>query len=146
MTSEEISDATTDVDINVDETTALLAGPGKPQATLHNEADDNASSPTSSPEASDKALPKDQIFFLCLARMVEPIAFFCIFPFINKMIWDTGEVAKTDVGFYSGLIVCAQVPQMFLLSLSDSSNLGISILANSDALDDTLGLGRRPRG
>lgn len=117
MASEEISDATTEVDIEVDETTALLAGPGKPQAALHNEADNNASSPTSSPEASDNALPKDQIFFLCLARMVEPIAFFCIFPFINKMIWDTGEVAKTDVGFYSGLIVCAQVPRTHLIAV-----------------------------
>lgn len=45
-----------------------------------------------------------QIIVLCYARMVEPIAFFSIFPFVNKMIFDTG-VAEEDVGFYSGLIV-----------------------------------------
>lgn len=114
MSSEEISDATTEVDINVDETTALLAGPRKPLTSSHNEADGNASPETSSPEDDDKALPKGQIFFLCVARIVEPIAFFCIFPFINKMIWDTGEVAKTDVGFYSGLIVCGRLWQTLI--------------------------------
>lgn len=36
--------------------------------------------------------------------MIEPIAFFGIFPFINKMIEEMG-VEEADVGFYSGLIV-----------------------------------------
>lgn len=53
----------------------------------------------------DKPLPKLQIFLLCYCRVVEPIAFFSIFPFINKMIEDTGGVREEDVGFYSGLIV-----------------------------------------
>lgn len=53
----------------------------------------------------DKPLPKLQIFLLCYARMIEPIAFFGIFPFINKMIFETGT-DEEDVGFYSGLIVC----------------------------------------
>ncbi|OCK85277.1 MFS transporter [Lepidopterella palustris CBS 459.81] len=52
----------------------------------------------------DKPLPLGQIFLLCFTRLVEPISFFSIFPFINKMIWETGGVAKADVGFYSGLI------------------------------------------
>lgn len=50
-------------------------------------------------------LPKAQMFFLCLARLVEPLAYFCIFPFINQMIFEVGGIDKEDVGFYSGLIV-----------------------------------------
>jgi hypothetical protein len=53
----------------------------------------------------DKPLPIGQIFLLCYARLVEPIAFFSIFPFINKMIFETGDLEEVDVGFYSGLIV-----------------------------------------
>lgn len=58
-------------------------------------------------QAKDKAedqIPKAQILLLCFTRLFEPIAFFAIFPFVNQMIYDTGEVAETDVGFYSGLI------------------------------------------
>ncbi|KAI1613660.1 MFS transporter [Exophiala viscosa] len=84
-----------------DETTALLAAPGKP---VPGDIEDSENGTTKNDNEDDKPLPKDQIFFLCLARLIEPIAFFCIFPFINQMIWETGEVAETDVGFYSGLI------------------------------------------
>lgn len=49
-------------------------------------------------------LPKWQIFWLCFARMVEPMAFFSIFPYINQMAQRNGNLADTDVGFYSGLI------------------------------------------
>lgn len=55
-------------------------------------------------EDEDVPLPLDQIFLLCLSRLVEPIAFFSIFPYINKMIYETGGIEKSDVGFYSGLI------------------------------------------
>ena len=55
---------------------------------------------------NDKALPKTQIFFLCYARLFESIAFYLIFPFINQMIWEVGDVEEANVGFYSGLIVC----------------------------------------
>jgi len=53
----------------------------------------------------EKPLPMKQILLLCYARMIEPIAFFGIFPFVNKMIQETGNLAEADVGFYSGLIV-----------------------------------------
>jgi hypothetical protein len=56
-------------------------------------------------EDEDRPLPMAQIFFLCFARMVDPISYFCIFPFVNQMIFDTGNVKEEDVGFYSGLIV-----------------------------------------
>jgi hypothetical protein len=58
----------------------------------------------------EKPLPKLQIFFLCFARLVDPISFFCIFPFINQMIYETGNVNEEDVGFYSGLIVVTPFP------------------------------------
>ena len=53
---------------------------------------------------SDKPLPKLQIFLLCYARMMEPIAFFSIFPFIAQMVARNGHLPDSDVGFYSGLI------------------------------------------
>jgi hypothetical protein len=52
----------------------------------------------------DTPLPRLQIFLLCYCRVLEPIAFFSIFPYINAMIEKTGGVNKEDVGFYSGLI------------------------------------------
>lgn len=59
---------------------------------------------TSSTANKNKALPKMQIFLLCYARMTEPIAFFCIFPFIAAMVKRNGNLPDSDVGFYSGLI------------------------------------------
>lgn len=66
-------------------------------------------------------LPKTQIFILCYARLIEPVAFFSIFPFINKMILEVGGVDEADVGFYSGLIVRSslQVHLPIHLLLSD---------------------------
>ena len=55
-------------------------------------------------ENEDAPLPKLQIFLLCYTRVVEPIAFFSIFPYINSMIEKVGDIDKKDVGFYSGLI------------------------------------------
>lgn len=52
----------------------------------------------------DRPLPKWQIFWLCFARVVEPMAFFSIFPYINQMAQENGHLADADVGFYSGLI------------------------------------------
>jgi hypothetical protein len=52
----------------------------------------------------DTPLPRLQIFLLSYTRLVEPIAFFSIFPYINFMIEKTGGIDKKDVGFYSGLI------------------------------------------
>jgi MFS family permease len=67
------------------------------EATTINEQSNGANDP-------EKPLPMIQILLLCYARFVEPIAFFCIFPYINKMVQENGDLADTDVGFYSGLI------------------------------------------
>ncbi|KAI1407224.1 MFS general substrate transporter [Hypoxylon sp. FL1857] len=89
------------------ETTPLLAA--SPVATT---ADPNvASAVTESephhpllPKPEDKPLPKLQIFLLCYARLIEPIAFFSIFPYINQMVQENGQLEEVDVGFYGGLI------------------------------------------
>ncbi|KXX74100.1 Protein ZINC INDUCED FACILITATOR-LIKE 1 [Madurella mycetomatis] len=52
----------------------------------------------------DKPLPVWQIALLCYARWVEPVAFFSIFPYINQMAQENGNLADSDVGFSSGLI------------------------------------------
>ncbi|KAI2629309.1 MFS general substrate transporter [Hypomontagnella submonticulosa] len=89
------------------ETTPLLAS--SPVATTSDSAiasaiaEDGVSNPLiGKPE--DRPLPKAQIFFLCYARLVEPIAFFSIFPYINQMVQENGNLAEEDVGFYAGLI------------------------------------------
>ncbi|PTD09483.1 hypothetical protein FCULG_00008835 [Fusarium culmorum] len=55
-------------------------------------------------EPLSKPLPTLQILLLCYARVMEPIAFFSIFPFIAQMVQQNGNLPKSDVGFYSGLI------------------------------------------
>jgi hypothetical protein len=42
-------------------------------------------------EDDEKPLPRDQLFLLCLARLVEPVAFFSIFPFLNQMIFEVSS-------------------------------------------------------
>jgi hypothetical protein len=72
-------------------------------AILNHESHENGST---GPEGDhEKPLPKFQIFILCYARLIEPVAFFGIFPFISKMIYETGNLKKADVGFYAGFIV-----------------------------------------
>ncbi|KAH8669176.1 major facilitator superfamily domain-containing protein [Xylariales sp. PMI_506] len=52
----------------------------------------------------DEPLEKTQILVLCYARLVEPVAFFAIFPFVNKMVQENGGLTEADVGYYSGVI------------------------------------------
>lgn len=89
----------------LDEATPLLAASETGPTSQPNEESILLPATSTGPNDDDRPLPKVQIFLLCYARMVEPIAFFCIFPFINQMIWETGNVEQADVGFYSGLIV-----------------------------------------
>ncbi|KIW02673.1 uncharacterized protein PV09_06110 [Verruconis gallopava] len=51
----------------------------------------------------DKPLPMGQILVLCISRIVDPVSFFCIFPFLPKMV-EKMNVPEADVGFYTGLI------------------------------------------
>ncbi|KJX93931.1 major facilitator superfamily transporter like protein [Zymoseptoria brevis] len=45
-----------------------------------------------------------QVIALCCAAIVEPVACFCIFPFIAEMIQHTGGTSGSDVGFWAGAI------------------------------------------
>ena len=58
---------------------------------------------SSDPE-DDTPLPRLQIFLLCYCALTEPIAYFSIFPFVNQMIKETGDIAEENVGFWSGMI------------------------------------------
>lgn len=51
-------------------------------------------------------LPKAQLASLCMVRLVDPIAFTQIFPYVNEMmeyLRVTEDPSK--IGFYSGLVV-----------------------------------------
>lgn len=88
-----------------DETTPLLA-------SIENGPNAEVLDPTSQTLGTDGAhmddenapLDKIQILLLCYTRVIEPVAFFSIFPYINSMIEHVGGIKKEDVGFYSGLI------------------------------------------
>lgn len=88
-------DATKLAPAEASETTPLLAA--SPVATT---ADPNVASAVAEEGEShhplltkpeDKPLPKLQIFMLCYARLIEPIAFFSIFPYINQMVQENGQ-------------------------------------------------------
>jgi MFS family permease len=89
------------------ETSPLLSSPPGLVASIQTNGelsriDSDHGPPKQAPQ--DEHLPIKQILLLCYARLVEPVAFFAIFPFINQMIYDTGEVPEARVGFYTGLI------------------------------------------
>lgn len=48
-----------------------------------------------------------QLMLLCYARLMEPIAFFCIFPYIAEMVQRNGNLSDSGIGFYSGLLESA---------------------------------------
>ncbi|KAI0546163.1 major facilitator superfamily transporter [Xylaria curta] len=96
------------------ETTPLLAASSSPIVPTNDPEDAKAlitstsASSTSSPSSPSPSppFPKTQILLLCYARLIEPIAFFSIFPYINEMVLlnGHGRIASSDMGFYSGLI------------------------------------------
>ncbi|KAJ5804893.1 hypothetical protein N7474_010780 [Penicillium riverlandense] len=95
---------------DVNETTALLGSGTSTRSDVRTLDPADGSSPPDGDSADDngddeeKPLPKLQVLLLCYARAIEPLAFFSIFPYVNQMVQDNGDVADSDVGFYSGLI------------------------------------------
>lgn len=45
-----------------------------------------------------------QVILLCYARLMEPLAFFSIFPYVAEMVQRNGHLHHADIGLYSGLI------------------------------------------
>ncbi|KAM0718081.1 hypothetical protein Q7P37_006413 [Cladosporium fusiforme] len=67
----------------------------------------SSTSPSPSPApAKDegKPFPYWQIIILCYASVVEPVAFFIIFPYINQMVERVGHQLPENVGFWTGTI------------------------------------------
>ncbi|KAI0143428.1 MFS general substrate transporter [Xylariaceae sp. FL1272] len=91
-----------DDDAIAHETTPLLGAASSPVVPEQGKDIQHTANPSPKPE--DKPLPKLQIFLLCYARIIEPIAFFSIFPYINQMVMRNGDIPESDMGFYSGLI------------------------------------------
>lgn len=121
----------------VDETTPLIAS----ENTLEAGQIENAEVDRQNPDSKDsEKLPVVQIILLCFARITEPIAFFSIFPFIGQMIEGAAGVDESEVGFYSGLIVCIASKLKGIFSLADDVT-GVYILFHSDAPHDSLGSG-----
>lgn len=56
------------------------------------------------PDDDDKPFPFWQILILCYASVVEPMAFFSIFPYINQMVERIGDQLPENVGFWTGTI------------------------------------------
>ncbi|KAJ9142174.1 Major facilitator superfamily transporter [Pleurostoma richardsiae] len=81
-------------DVEISESTTLNEQQGQGDGSGNGTSEDD----------EDKPLPVWQIVWLCYARLVEPMAFFSIFPYINQMAQENGNLPDTDVGFYSGLI------------------------------------------
>lgn len=82
----------------LDESSPLLAHP------TPNHLESQASPPPAKLLPSPTPLPMAQLVCLCLIRLVDPIAFTQIFPYINEMMAHlhlTNDPSR--VGFYSGL-------------------------------------------
>ena len=92
---------------SVDETTPLIVTSGVDPNSINLRDEEVLSQQNNevSNAEDDTPLPKLQIALLCYARVVEPIAYFSIFPFINEMVQVTGNLDEADVGFYTGVIV-----------------------------------------
>lgn len=86
------------------ETTPLLTN-SSPADLLPQQTERDGSNEPVSGKDDDRPMDKFQIFVLCFCRIADPVSFFCIIPFINQMIFETGKIAESDVGFYTGLIV-----------------------------------------
>ncbi|KAK6540867.1 hypothetical protein TWF694_008250 [Orbilia ellipsospora] len=96
----------------INEATPLLTSPDISKASTLYQSNDSGADTRADGERNedrdtseeDRPLPMAQILFLCCARLLEPIAFFSIFPYVNKMCELNGSLEVADVGFYSGLI------------------------------------------
>jgi hypothetical protein len=123
------------------ERSPLLPKPAAASAESVGSADSSAGDDRG--PAAPRKYNKAQVVLLSCVRMIDPIAFFCIVPFVNQMIFDTGEIPEEDVGFYSGLIVgrphslCGAVELLTRCA-------GIALLRGPDVHHDAVGEGQRP--
>ena len=83
-----------------DESTVLLS-----------HADQNLLESQVSEPAKMTPVPKLQLAIICLVRLLEPIGFTQLFPYINEMVIELGILDDpSKVGFVSGLVVSENCP------------------------------------
>lgn len=98
-----------------DEATPLLTAPdtaGGKAVNTNGSLNGNAPKPAGQDASSgehqtideEKPLPYMQVLVLCYASLVEPVAYFSIFPYINEMVERTGGQDVENVGFWTGMI------------------------------------------
>ena len=146
---------------STNEATPLLSNAGTDDVQKASHRDDATTTPTSTTPTVDdiddnKPLPKSQLLLLCYARLVEPIAFFSIFPFINAMIYRLGRhtnppLTEADVGFWSGAIeslfsltqMCLMIPWGWLADRVGRKPVLVLSLAGVSVATAAFGLSER---
>lgn len=88
-----------------DESTLLLPGD-----------EEEAVSKTTNTKNATTPLPKAQLGALFAVRLVDPIAYQQIFPYINQLLADLRIAEPERVGLYSGLVV--RTGRLFPLTLA----------------------------
>lgn len=85
-------------------------------------------------------LPRREFAVLCLLRVLDPLNFMQIFPYINELIWNTGVTDDPkEIGYYSGVVesvfAIAQLVAMYPWGvLSDTAGRRPAILAGAAGL------------
>ena len=80
---------------------------------LQHNADQNVEGQISKP-AKMTPIPKLQLATLCLVRLLEPIGFTQLFPYINEMVVNLKLIDDpSKVGFISGLVVSSLLTVAF---------------------------------
>jgi len=91
-------------------------------------------------------LPKMQLFLLFFIRMTDPVAFNCIFPFVQQMLLDIGAVQDPEkVGYYAGVVsLMAKSSGVMLIGQVESvfSLVQLFTIFHWGALSDRIG--RKP--
>jgi hypothetical protein len=87
-------------------------------------------------------LPKAQLGALIAVRIVDPIAYQQIFPYINQLLADLRIAEPERVGFYSGLVVrmdCLDARLSLLTPTHDGQTIGECILARAGVFGVSVG-------
>ena len=93
-----------------DESTPLLSKSNADQSTVESQL-------SKSPEMIP--VPKLQLAIICLVRLLEPIGFTQLFPYINKMVVELNVLDDpSKVGFVSGLVVSTHSMQRLFSNLA----------------------------
>lgn len=67
---------------------------------------ENAVIDTNTPAAYKTPIPKLQLGILCAIRLMDPVTFTQIFPYVNELLARLNLVKDPSrIGFYSGLVV-----------------------------------------